>query len=928
MLQRILLGSICLVSVVLSAQVSDSGRAALNYYGQAKRYFQHPNPTDQTDSSAFLLYQKASALFKPSRATAAMLFDCYEKIGILNQTFGNQPTALANYQKAIVTNRRFRLPDSLLFIPYLYSGSAHYFLHSFDSSSHYFKRAEMIYARYPRVSEAQRLFNSFGVLYYEVGNYRQSINYFRKALQLNLRKSELDSSAVYSYRNNIASALRHLNHYDSAAAIYKSLIPLTPDPTVLYINLGMTYLDKHDPAQALLYLAKARSNPDNKVMLENALGMVFWQQKQYTTAERHLKQSLAAHRETGKKRAKNSKTGLTYKLLGDITQQKKQFRLALHYYQRSIIELDYDFDKTDVYRNPQNYAQNFSSYLLFESLTAKADCWLALHQQQPDKAYRKAAIDTYRSAFRLAEYIEKTFDNEEARLFVVQKLYPVYQQAVDFMTRVHEETQEEEFLVEAFQWSEKSKAAVLAITIKENTVKSFSGIPDSLLSQERDLRYNLSRLLLRSENAIRSGETEALTAQIHDTELNLSRLTDQLHDYPEYYRQKFSFDSVSVGHLRQNLLHSRTALLSYYHTANGLLGFVVTKQGIHHFRVAKDARFDQSLRLLLLSLQSVVPGQRFRGDRHTQLLHTKLISPAESYLSGIRSLIIIPHDELRLLPFDVLQNQRQHYLLESYDITYQYSAIFLQSRPVGSVKVDNILSMAPFNGPNPGGGYAQLTASRQEVAPLKGTQLLGHSATKVRFLTYASQYSVIHLATHAVVDNDDPQRSFVAFHPAPGPAHRLYARELIYGLLPKAQLVFLSACETASGKLIRGEGVMSLSRAFSFAGCPNLVTSLWKAEDNATAYISTRFYAHLRAGYSFSQALQRAKLDLLQNREYAQFHSPQYWAHLVFIGTPGRDQLPWLTYLMAVVVVGSLIGVVWWRNARKRTTPSSPARAD
>ena len=121
---------------------------------------------------------------------------------------------------------------------------------------------------------------------------------------------------------------------------------------------------------------------------------------------------------------------------------------------------------------------------------------------------------------------------------------------------------------------------------------------------------------------------------------------------------------------------------------------------------------------------------------------------------------------------------------------------------------------------------------------------------------------------------------------------------------------------------------MSLSRAFSFAGCPNLVTSLWKAEDNATAYISTRFYAHLRAGYSFSQALQRAKLDLLQNREYAQFHSPQYWAHLVFIGTPGRSQLPWLTYLMAVVVVGSLIGVVWWRKGRKRTTPSSPARAD
>ena len=915
MLRGVLAGGICILSIVLCAQVSDSGQAARRYYVQAKRYFQHPEPTDQTDSLAFSFYEKALTLLKPSRATAPMLFECYEKIGILNQTFGDQPVALASYRKAISTNRRFNLSDSLLFIPYLYSGSAHYFLHSFDSSSYYFGQAEKIYARYPRVAEAQRLFNSFGVLYYEVGNYRQSINYFRKALQLQLRRSESDSSALYSYRSNIASALRHLEQYDSAAVIYKSLIPFIPNPTVLYINLGMTYLDKQEPAKALFYLAKADVLPQNKVVLENALAMAYWQQKQYARADDHLKQSLAAHLKTNGNRSKNSKIGLTYKLLGDIARQNKKFGPALAYYQRSIIELAYGFDQTDVYQNPRQHGQNFSSYLLFESLRAKADCWRDLHQQKPDKRYQKAAIDTYRSAFGLAEYIGKTFDNEEARLFVVQKVYPVYQQAVAFLVSAHEQTHEAEFLVEAFQWSEKSKASVLAMTIKENTAKSFSGIPDSLLSRERDLRYNLSRLLLKSENAIHSAETDVLATQIRDTELNLSRLTNQLNDYPDYYRQKFSFDSLNVGQLRQNLLDAQTALLSYFHTESGLLGFIVTQQGIHHFRVARDARFDQSLTTLLQSLRRVVAGRAFASDAHAQALYTKLIAPARPHLSGIRSLIVIPNDELRLLPFEVLQEQPQRYLLESFDITYQYSATFLQNRPAGSVRVDNVLSLAPFTGPDSGGGYAQLTASAQEVESLKGNQFLGREATKNRFLAEAGHFSVIHLATHAVVNNEDPQRSFVAFYPAPGTG-RLYAHELNYGLLPNAQLVFLSACETASGKLIRGEGIMSLSRAFSFAGCPNLVTSLWKAEDNATAYISTRFYAHLRAGHSFAKALQRAKLDLLNNPQYAQFHSPQYWSHLIFIGTPGRSKPPWPTYLLAVAIMGGLIGLGWWYKAR------------
>jgi CHAT domain-containing protein len=73
----------------------------------------------------------------------------------------------------------------------------------------------------------------------------------------------------------------------------------------------------------------------------------------------------------------------------------------------------------------------------------------------------------------------------------------------------------------------------------------------------------------------------------------------------------------------------------------------------------------------------------------------------------------------------------------------------------------------------------------------------------------------------------------------------------------KAQLVFLSACETGTGKLSQSEGALSLSRAFAFAGCPDIITSLWKAEDRTTAYISEKFYYYSNKGYSYASALQQ-----------------------------------------------------------------------
>lgn len=900
---------------LLFGQPAESLRLARDCHAKASAYYASANPTDRTDSLALFFYKRALRYAPAGPASAMLVFDCYEKTGICQQVYNRQTEALQNYRQAIAVARRYGLSDSLLFNPYLYGGTSHFYGQSYDSAAYYFERAEALYARFPRLPEARRLFNALGALYHESGNYRQSINYFQKALQLVQRDKEPDNTLVYIYKSNIATALRHLKEYDSAAAIYKSLLSYGEKPDKIYTNLGMVYLSKRQPAEALQYLMKVKIDSTNGLVVKNALAESYLLQTNYSQATTILNESLSLANRYQATRTKDSHLGHTYKLLGDLAFRQKRYQLALQHYQRSIIQHDLSFHETDVYQNPVNYVQGFGSYDLFESLTAKAECWRAMHEQSGDEQYRQAAIETYRSAFRLSDYVEKSFDNEEARLFSGQKVYPVYQRAVIYLVQAYEQSGRDVFLEEAFRWSEKSKAAALAIGLKENAIKSMAGIPDTLLRQERDLRFALSRLMIQRENAPSGPDQDRIASQLRDTELNLSRLSDKLHDYPDYYRLKFSFDSVSVQQLQKTVLTPQTALLSYFRADTALFGFVLTRTQLHYFRVPQPQTLDIALNGLLQHVQIVKTGRAFGGKPYAESLYNKLIAPAEAHLRGISSLIVIPHNELSRLPFEALHDYQHQYLLERFDVTYQYAASFLQSRVARPPDLSRMLAVAPFDGPQSLGGFTPLTASRDEVSELKGLRLLNSRATKSNFLQSAGEYPIIHLATHAVANNQDPTRSFVAFYPTNYANNRLYAHELSYGTLAKTELVFLSACETASGKLVQGEGVMSLSRAFSFAGCSNLITSLWKAEDNATAYISRRFYKHLADGLPFAKALQQAKLDLLHDRREVQFHSPQYWSHLIYIGSPPRTGLPWTTYLWGVLAVAGVGGLGWlWRK--------------
>ena len=190
-------------------------------------------------------------------------------------------------------------------------------------------------------------------------------------------------------------------------------------------------------------------------------------------------------------------------------------------------------------------------------------------------------------------------------------------------------------------------------------------------------------------------------------------------------------------------------------------------------------------------------------------------------------------------------------------------------------------------------GYPRLAATRQEadaivrLAP-EGTALraVGFDASRATAMSPdLAQYRIVHFATHGVFDNENPGLSGVILSmfgergEAQDGVLRLHD---IYGLHLPAELVVLSACNTALGKPVRGEGLVGIVRGFMYAGARRVVASLWKVDDDATGEMMRRFYREmLEADRSPAAALREAQVSLWRQDRW---RPPFYWAAFVLQG--------------------------------------------
>jgi len=298
------------------------------------------------------------------------------------------------------------------------------------------------------------------------------------------------------------------------------------------------------------------------------------------------------------------------------------------------------------------------------------------------------------------------------------------------------------------------------------------------------------------------------------------------------------------------------------------------------------------------------------GEEATAL-YQMLLGPIASQLVRSKTVIIVADGALHYLPFETLVPPGGHFLGEGFTVAYAPSASVLAELtiPSGARQKELLAYGNPEFGagpPRPGTvldvvrGFdvreglrlTPLPNTRYEVEGIAAlyprsmsTMYLGRAATKASVQQEnLAAYKRIHFATHAFIDERRPERSGIVLSSA-GQEDGILRVNDILALELNADLVVLSACQTGLGKLMRGEGIAGLTRAFLFAGTPRVVASLWNVNDAATTDLMKAFYKKMKDGLTPARALQAAKLQMMRSG-IAAYRTPYFWAAFVLVGEP------------------------------------------
>ncbi|HZH96339.1 MAG TPA: CHAT domain-containing tetratricopeptide repeat protein, partial [Flavisolibacter sp.] len=685
----------------------------------------------------------------------------------------------------------------------------------FDSAALFFSRAEKIQSLFPQpLLESERLYNNLGVLFYESGNYGQAKNYFEKAAELLSEQNPYYKELYVNYRINIATSLFKLEEYSRADSILQSLLPFNVLTNEVYNNIGLVYLHSALYEKAISYFRKVSYNNRLSVGLSNDIANAFIRTNQIDSAKKYLAEAMTANTKYFKD-APNNNHGLTLKYLGDLAIKQLNNRAALANYQKALHQFYPAFRDTNRLSNPQQYSGVFSYINLFQVLVAKANALKALYKQTLNPHWAKEELAVYRSAFALINYVEHSYDSDGARMFLNKIRYTLHDNPVNVCCALYNRTRSKTYLEQAYFFDQQNKASVLSYN-RWNTAPN-----DRRGRAEKEIKSKLTRLALKADNLIDSTQRRNLARSIRDYEIELGKMQQQ-----KGGNNRASENIPTVVKL-QSGLDGTTSIVSYHLSDSVLTCFVIGKT---YF----DVRYQKLYHGFANDLQTFTKALRGAGEGEavaaaSKRLYTLLMGNVLHH--NPERLIIIPENELAYLPFEALQDSGGNYLIQKKAVQYQYATALLSPQKKDFKNASRI-AFAPFaakgfsTAPNE---LNRLPQSLVEARSGSGTILLDSGATKKAFIGNSSNKDIIHLATHAFAPNSAGNKSFIAFYPSDKNIENafLYAPE-IYDLdLSNTQLVILSACETGAGDLVRGEGIMSISRAFAYAGCPNVITSLW-----------------------------------------------------------------------------------------------------
>lgn len=843
-----------------------------------------------------------------------------------------------------------------------------------------------------------------GYLYDKVGNSFEGINFYKKSLDLYIKKyGEVNNEVALNYNNlafayaNVYNQKNTIAYYEKAAKIWETLHKDSNDSkdylVRVYHNLIYQYINYGDLEKAQLKLIKLNNYIKKKyqrnasksettyflsfsdyslsnirmnlaldkknealkfledfernqflpykknihatylIQCYEEVADFLIEKKEYETAFRLIQKGLSLANKYEQKPylvTLNSKIAAIYK-----SQNKND--LALKFYQEAQNYND------DIYFNSTKYTLEFlKAELLFETNQTKkavSNIRNNIEQLLFDYNKKRKTIDKLKFSdvkeLVSTEFINlfyksgkiyfqnyKKFKNKND-LHIADNLYKISNKLFreyylkgeynEELSKYHSEIIEGLFeisLEKKLTFQEKTELInEIERSASQHLAQEFY---KKIKTQNNESNLNLDKIKeLEKELHFYKSQTKINSKKIAIIESNINSL---LKKTSKTYQgiDKNSLDNFDVVNV-QNTLDSDELVVKYYTLKNYVFALYINQKKFEIKKIASTSVLKKEIKFYL-NLTKKIDKNRLVSNNISKFLLPDLNS---------KKITFIADGFLNYLPFETLFNSKnKKFLVQQSTVSYDYNLSFFLFNKKSKIKIDSdaLIAFAP-NYKNKElakirSGLSDLRYAKEEANTISnlfdGTSFLNEKASKTNFFKTINQFGVYHFAMHSLLDESNINESCLVF----SNNEKLYFSEL-YGLSFPAKMVVLSACDTGNGNLKSGEGIMSLSRALTYAGVQSSVYSLWQVPDKETSEIIVSFYKNLKDGQTKDEALANAKKEFLANNPMKQH--PFYWAGFVVNGDVSPIESKNFDWnIIGAILIGSILSILVFYLIKKR----------
>lgn len=919
-----------LIFFFYSSNARDSLQQQL--FDLGKLYFDKAETFGHNYDSCIYYTQLAQPLFKKAEAWEYYVF-CDLGLSTIYFYKGDFEKYKSNLDSALNTTLKFLGTDSKAYgyvsnnMGVLYNRKGDY-----DNAIELYKKSLDLQLKSDQPKKyLARTYNNLAKVFWMKHDYWESLKYSKKAFSFRQASGQKINSSFANDLLSLGECFDILHQPDSAIFYFnRSLQLLDQIPKEkrhlskrvsirVHQKLAKLFLLEDQPEKAFTFIQKAfsyqkASDAFNKDVSYNLLGKYYLAQDEIEKALGAFDKAKLFFKKNNPHTPKHRKLEKIDQLIANTYFDLQDYPNALTNYQAALQKVATNFDIDDPAINPEQKNITLKGDAI-ELLNKKAATLMKMSAQDNNNLdFDKQAFNCHQLAKKLIVELRQDFLATGSKYLLAEKVGIIYETAIGNALKLYQSTGDERYLKDAFNSFENNKAILLLESLNEDLAKKAAGIPDSLLTNEHDLTIDLA-FYEKTINLEKQKGDNADQEKIKKWELQLFELQEKYQkitqyletEFPRYYELKYTNRNVTIADV-QKALPADGAFLEYFVGKEQSFLILIQKNATHISPLNLNSETFESIHHLRKLISQVPDYKTGNVDFENFLLHANnlyqaLIGPVESKIKDCKQLIIVPDDLLGYIPFEILLSKKEvstkidysasqrSYLLKKYTLSYDYSASLwlmnLHNNDGEYLKVFGGFAptfqnrIASDNRSCNSDQLYSLKCSQQEVEGIQqtigGDIFSGIEASKKHFLEDANAYQIIHLATHACINEENAMLNKIHF------TDDFLSNYDLSTLNLNAELAVLSACNTGTGKLLKGEGMMSLARNFTQAGCQSTVMSLWPVNDCSTSSIMNYFYKNLAKGQNKKLALRDARLTYLETTNKLERH-PYYWAAFVQFG--------------------------------------------